>query len=253
MLNMSSGSGWIKIHRKIKQKGYYKKSEYIHLWIHLLLEANHDEKEFMWNGELIKVLPGQLITGLRSLQSETGIKRSTVDRILKMFENETQIEQQITTKFRLITIKNWEEYQKVETQNETQTGHKWDTSGTQVGTNKNEKNYKNEKNIYTTLTQQIETLKNSYPPSMIKNFILYWDESDSKGTPRWKKEKTWEISKRLERWKRQQEEWEHTKSKKVITNEKPQQESKIIRINEGFQKVDYREEYFKKYGAYPLS
>jgi len=144
---MITNNGWIKIHRKIKEKGYYNKSEYVHLWIHLLLEANHGEKEFMWNKKLIKIKPGQFITGLRILQSETGIKRSTVDRILKMFENETQIEQQITTKFRLITIKNWEQYQKVETQNEKQVGNKWETDGKQMGTNKNDKNYKNEKNI----------------------------------------------------------------------------------------------------------
>lgn len=240
---MISSSGWIKIHRKIKNKGYYKKSEYIHLWIHLLLEANHDEKEFLWNGQLIKVRSGQFITGLRSLESETGIKRSTVDRILKMFENETQIEQQVTTKFRLITIKNWEEYQKVETQNEKQVGHRRDTSETQLRTNKNEKNYKNEKNIYITLTEQIEPLRNSYSPSLIENFLLYWDETDAKGTPRWKKEKTWDISKRLERWKKQNDEWAYERSQrqqiKKVEETPKQENNEIEQINTGFQKLDF--------------
>lgn len=243
MLFMISSSGWIKIHRKIKNKGYYKKSEYIHLWIHLLLEANHDEKEFLWNGQLIKVRSGQFITGLRSLESETGIKRSTVDRILKMFENETQIEQQVTTKFRLITIKNWEEYQKVETQNEKQVGHRRDTSETQLRTNKNEKNYKNEKNIYITLTEQIEPLRNSYSPSLIENFLLYWDETDAKGTPRWKKEKTWDISKRLERWKKQNDEWAYERSQrqqiKKVEETPKQENNEIEQINTGFQKLDF--------------
>lgn len=129
MLIMNPNSGWIKIHRKIKDKGYYNKSEYIHLWVHLLLEANREDKEFLWNGKIQKIKSGQLLTGLNEISKKTGICRSTVDRILKLFESETQIEQQITTKFRLITIKNWSEYQKVETQNETQVGHRWDTDG----------------------------------------------------------------------------------------------------------------------------
>lgn len=252
MLIMNPNSGWIKIHRKIKDKGYYNKSEYIHLWVHLLLEANREDKEFLWNGKIQKIKSGQLLTGLNEISKKTGICRSTVDRILKLFESETQIEQQITTKFRLITIKNWSEYQKVETQNETQVGHRWDTDGTQMGTNKNIKNYKNKENIYITLSEQIELYRNSYPPSMIEKFILYWDETDTKRTPRWKKEKTWDIKKRLERWKRNQEEWDYQKTQKFNLPEQPQIENKLVRIDKGLEKISYREDYFKKYGAEPL-
>lgn len=248
MLIMNPNSGWIKIHRKIKDKGYYNKSEYIHLWVHLLLEANREDKEFLWNGKIQKINSGQLLTGLNEISKKTGICRSNVDRILKLFESETQIEQQITTKFRLITIKNWSEYQKVE----TQMGHKWDTDGTQMGTNKNIKNYKNKENIYITLSEQIEPYRNSYPPSMIEKFILYWDETDTKGTPRWKKEKTWDIKKRFERWKRNQEEWDYQKTQKFNLPEQPQIENKLVRIDKGLEKISYREDYFKKYGAEPL-
>lgn len=143
---MNTG-GWIKIHRKIKDKGYYKKSEYIHLWIHLLLEANRDAKEFMWNGSVMKLKSGQFITGRKSLSSETGINESKVERILKVFENEQQIEQQKTTKFRLITIKNWSDYQKIEQQIDQQVNNKRTTSEQQLNTNKNIENIKNKENI----------------------------------------------------------------------------------------------------------
>ena len=46
-------NGWILLYRKLKDTGYYKKSQYVHLWIHLLLTANHEPKEFMWNKEII--------------------------------------------------------------------------------------------------------------------------------------------------------------------------------------------------------
>lgn len=121
-----------------------------------------------------------------------------------------------------------------------------------MGTNKNIKNYKNKENIYITLSEQIELYRNSYPPSMIEKFILYWDETDTKRTPRWKKEKTWDIKKRLERWKRNQEEWDYQKTQKFNLPEQPQIENKLVRIDKGLEKISYREDYFKKYGAEPL-
>ena len=105
-------NGWIKLHRKLKDKGYYKKPAYLALWIHLLLSANHDKKEFMWNGEIVMVKSGQLITGRKELSEQTGIPESTIEDILKLLERQHQIQQQKTTKFRLITIVKWGEYQK---------------------------------------------------------------------------------------------------------------------------------------------
>ena len=243
MLIMTTNSGWIKIHRKIKEKGYYNKSEYVHLWVHLLLEANREDKEFLWNGKIQKINSGQLLTGLNEISKKTGINRSTVDRILKLFENETQIEQQITTKFRLITIKNWSEYQKVETQNETQVRHRRDTDETQMGTNKNIKKYKNIENIYITLSEQIEPLRNSYAPSLVEEFLLYWDETDQKNTPRWKKEKTWDIKKRLERWKKQNDKWAYERSQrqqiKKVEETPKYVNNQIEQINTGFQKLNF--------------
>src|SRR6185295_2007300 len=97
-------NGWIKIHRKIEKKGYYTQSEYIHLWVHLLLKANYEPVEFLWNGKIQHLKRGQILTGRKKLAKETGINEHKVDRILKCFISEQQIEQQTTTKFRLITI-----------------------------------------------------------------------------------------------------------------------------------------------------
>lgn len=133
--------GWILIHRKLKEKGYYKKSAYIHLWIHILLSVNHKPKEFMWNNSIIVVKEGQMITGRKELASQTGIPESSIERILNMLESEHQIEQQKTTKYRLITIVNWKKYQ---TKN-TKADSKRTTDGQQADTNKECNNVKNEK------------------------------------------------------------------------------------------------------------
>lgn len=103
--------GFVYVWRKIREKGYYTKSAYVHLWLHLLLLASYKEKEFLWNGEMKKLKPGQFVTGRHSLSIETGIPSSTVEDILNTFETQHQIRQQKTNKFRLISILNWETYQ----------------------------------------------------------------------------------------------------------------------------------------------
>jgi hypothetical protein len=123
-------------------KGYYKKSQYVHLWLHLLLKANHIKAEFMWNGKIIIIKEGQLLTGRKELSIDTGITEGTIENILKMLENEHQILQQKTTKFRIITILNWCEYQSIDNKIDS----KVTTELQQTDTNKNNKNEENDKN-----------------------------------------------------------------------------------------------------------
>ena len=40
--------GWIKLHRKLMQWEWYHKSEAVHLLVHLVLDANHEDKK--WEG-----------------------------------------------------------------------------------------------------------------------------------------------------------------------------------------------------------
>ncbi len=104
--------GWVKVHRKLREKGWYMQSNKVHLWIELLLRASHKEKEHMFNGENIMLQPGQFITGRKDLSRSTGIPESTIERILTFFEKtEQQIEQQKTFHSRLVTILSWDDYQ----------------------------------------------------------------------------------------------------------------------------------------------
>lgn len=124
-------NGWIKLHRKLLDKGYWDRSQYVHLWLHLLLSANHKPKEYMTNGNIILIKEGQLLTGRKQLSLATGIPQTTIEDILKVFEKEQQIRQQKTTKYRLITILHWKEYQESDI--------KPTSSRHQADTNKNER------------------------------------------------------------------------------------------------------------------
>ena len=150
VINMKN-NGWILLYRKLKDTGYYKKSQYVHLWIHLLLTANHEPKEFMWNKEIIIIKDGQLLTGRKQLSKETGIPETTIERALEFFvKNGHQIEQQKTTKFRIITIVNWKEYQTEKHKVDKKTDNRRTTDGQQMDTNNNVKNDNNDKEVLAT-------------------------------------------------------------------------------------------------------
>ena len=133
----NKGEGFITLYRSLKKKGYYLDSEYVHLWVHLLMTATFKEVEFLFNNKIHILKPGQLLTGRTALVHDTGINRNKIERILKTFENEQQIEQLKTNKYRVISICNWEQYQTKEQESEQQVSNKGATSEQQVSTYNN--------------------------------------------------------------------------------------------------------------------
>ena len=137
--------GWIKIKRSLSYKGWSKKPDYVALWVHLLLMANHADSEYFWNGKTITLKAGQLITGRKNLASVSGISESKVERILKCFESEQQIEQLKTSTSRLISIRNWMKHQQSEQRSEQRVNNEWTTSEQRVDTKEEEKELKKKK------------------------------------------------------------------------------------------------------------
>jgi molybdopterin-biosynthesis enzyme MoeA-like protein len=138
---MSQGNnGWIELHRNMLENPIVMKSaEHCAIWTCLLLLATHKEMDVIFDGKKITLKPGQFITGRKSLASlyNKGLSESKVQRILKDFENEHQIEQQTCTRNRLITIVNWNEYQKIEQAIEQRVNNKRTTTEQQLNTNNN--------------------------------------------------------------------------------------------------------------------
>lgn len=140
--------GWIKIHRKLLDNPIVcKDADYLAIWVYLLLKANHEPLPVIFRGEKIILKPGQLITGRIKIASELSITENKVRHVLNCFKNDQQINQQTSNRNSLITILNWELYQKNNQQNHQQTTSKPPTNHQQTTTNKNIKNDKNERNI----------------------------------------------------------------------------------------------------------
>jgi biotin operon repressor len=99
--------GWIKLHRKLMDWEWYQYPHMLHLFVHLLLRANHKGKS--WQGKLIK--RGQLITSRDKLSEETSISANMIYERLKKLEESGEIAQQPSNKYTLITICNFDLYQ----------------------------------------------------------------------------------------------------------------------------------------------
>ena len=157
--NKHGMQGYIKLYRQILDNPIVcKDGECFAIWCYLLLNATHTEYDTIFKGKRITLMPGQLITGRKSIAQKLKVDESKVQRFLKSLEIEQQIEQQKSNKNRLITIVNWNKYQESEQQNEQQVNNKRTTSEQQVNTNNNVKNVNNDKNVKNIIKDIVEYL-----------------------------------------------------------------------------------------------
>lgn len=142
-------SGWIKLHRKIKENPIFANSDMFKLWALCLIKATHKEHDQLVGNQMVKLLPGEFVTGRHELASEfnEGVKPSekvspsTVWRYMKNFEKWQMLNIKSSNKFSVISITNWSEYQ----QNEQQVNNSCTANEQQLNTNNNGNNENNEK------------------------------------------------------------------------------------------------------------
>lgn len=131
--------GWIKLHRKVLEWEWYDDSNMVHLYLHLILSANHEDK--IWKGDIIK--RGQLITGRKSLSVKTGISERSIRTCLERLKKSKEVTIKTTNKNSLITILNYDLYQVKEKRRPAESP----ANDQQTTTNKNVKNIKKIINI----------------------------------------------------------------------------------------------------------
>lgn len=104
---MSEAGGFIVIHRKIIGWGWYTDSNTKALFLHCLLKANYEDKE--WKG--IKIKRGSFITSLSKLSIETGMSIQSVRTSLSKLESTGEVTNESTNRYRLITVVKYDDYQ----------------------------------------------------------------------------------------------------------------------------------------------
>jgi len=136
-------SGWIKIHRKFLDWEWFNKSEAVHLFLYMVIKANH--KDNKWQGNDVK--RGQFISSLGNISSATGITIQQIRTILKKLEKTNEIVVKSTSQFTIVTICKYECYQDENEDTNKRITNNQQTTNKQSTTNKNEKKEKNEKEV----------------------------------------------------------------------------------------------------------
>ena len=134
--------GWIKIHRQIQNCLIWddKPFNMASAWIDLLLLANHEDKETIFDKKPILVKRGQRITSVRELSARWGWGKDKTLRFLRLLESEKMIVKDSDSRRTLLTIVNYGIYQDCENENKTVIRT---LTGQSQATNKNDKNDKN--------------------------------------------------------------------------------------------------------------
>lgn len=174
--------GWFKIHRCLFKKAIWLNStpEQKVILITLLGMANHEGKEWEWQGKQFKANPGEFVTSSKSIieKAGKGISRQNVRTALEKFKKYEFLTYESTKTGMLINIVNWGDYQgKSNEANQRinqQVTNGSPTPNQQVTTNKNDKNIKNDKNEKKEEEAQLQPL--SFPTPFHEIIFNQWHE-----------------------------------------------------------------------------
>lgn len=150
-------SGWIKLHRQITENVLWQDVEPFDkrsAWIDLLLMVNHEDREIIVNGKIMVVQRGQTLTSEVKLAERWRWSRNRVRRFIAAMEAAKMLTVKRTGYGTWLNVVNYVFFQGVRTGNGTGNDTADDTAhgtaddtavGTQTRSNKNYKNFKNDK------------------------------------------------------------------------------------------------------------
>jgi hypothetical protein len=142
-------SGWIKLHRQIRNHWVFKNANYFKAWVVIISEVNHQSTKVVIEGELIECKRGQsinsLATWVRILGDEWTVQK--LRTFLKLLEKDGMINTEGLRKTTRVTVCNYESYQSEQQGDNKQTTRRQQADNKEITTNKNEKKEKNEKEV----------------------------------------------------------------------------------------------------------
>ena len=200
--SLSSQSGWIKLHRRLLEWEWYSDSKTVHLFIHLLLSANHEARR--WRG--LEIKRGSLITSLAHLSESTGISSQSVKTCLRHLKSTNEITSKSTHHYTVITICNYDTYQinsgkdnQPNNQPNCRTLYNHHSTANYKQKLENGENEEKGRDI-TAPVQNFELIINGFltdsflskiskqknvAAEYLKDFVIYWIEKNKKYIPTW--------------------------------------------------------------------
>lgn len=142
----STMEGWLKLHYRLLDWEWHDDPAMFSLWTHLLLLANYEDKK--WHGMVIE--RGKFVTSLVNLHLQTGLSIRQVRTCLSRLQESKQIECETTNKYTIVTICNYDDYQKKKggqrQTNDNPTTNEGQSNDNPTTTTEEYKEYKEDKN-----------------------------------------------------------------------------------------------------------
>ena len=106
--------GWASHYRKLHDHWISKIEPYCagYAWSYLYVHANHRDGDVEFNDQVVIVLRGQLLTSIKKLAATWQWKYKRTSNFLKKLEKAGMIRQNRTSKYTLITVVNYDKYQR---------------------------------------------------------------------------------------------------------------------------------------------
>ena len=104
-------SGWVKIHRDIKNHWIWRSGYKFQWWVDILLTVNYSDNKILIRGQVIDCKRGQSIRSLETWAREWNVSKRTVKKFFELLQKDAMIEIeniQISTR---ITVCNYDVYQ----------------------------------------------------------------------------------------------------------------------------------------------
>jgi DNA-binding transcriptional regulator YhcF (GntR family) len=125
--------GYIELWRSLLSWGWWQEPNTAHLFVHCLLRAS--VKDDVWKGIIVK--RGQFITSISKLATETGLTEKQVRTALEHLIKTGEVAKSTTSKFSIISVKNYDNYQAKGKQRADEKADKGQAKGKQRATDNN--------------------------------------------------------------------------------------------------------------------
>lgn len=153
-------NGFVLLHRNILNWRWFKDANTFRVFVYLLLQANYEEHGF----ETTTIERGQLVTSYPKISDILGISEAQARTAIKHLKATGEITVKQTPKFSVVTVNNYDLYQSISSQNDSQMTGKEQSSDSQMTAMEYNK--------------QINKATNNTPPTPSKGtedgFEMFW-------------------------------------------------------------------------------
>lgn len=119
--------GYIKLYRKLLDNPVAcADGDHLAVWVYLLMSATRAPIKAKYGGEIIDLLPGQLLTSRREIAEVLKISDSKIKRVLQSLKKNLHIATETDHQQTLITVLKWSKYQEETSENDGKLSQKSD-------------------------------------------------------------------------------------------------------------------------------